>query len=64
MPIGVELERHLTVEIERMLTEDLHNDDKELGYLGYKKLESIKIADISFAYNNAALISKLRKRGT
>lgn len=73
VPIGVALQRHLTVEIERMLTEDLHDKAKELTdnlddrmrrIVRVNHLEKVKIADINFAYNNAALISKLRERGT
>lgn len=73
MSIGLALQRHLTVEIERMLTEDLHNDDKELSneldermrrIVRKNQLGHIKIANIDFAYNNSALIAKLRKRGT
>lgn len=55
---GISLKRYLTSEIESRLSNELTEEVRERG------IDQVRIANITFAFNNGEMIDKLRKRGT
>jgi len=54
---GISLKRYLTSEIESRLSNELPESLREQG------IDQVRIANITFAFNNSDMIDKLKKRG-
>ena len=58
------MKAYLKNELERLLTDELRRDQAEGKLASNIKISEVKIADISFAFNNAELIRLLSTRGS